>query len=222
MSLFKFSSHMQTQKMDQLEQENRELCKEVTILWAEVEKLTNLVSSLTVTKDPPQLQRGPQPPCRQLCIQQPRQQAPQQSNPQNQARRAHYDPIPMKYAELLPMLLEKNLVQTKAPPSVSEKLPAWFRADLSCVFHQGAPGHDIEHFYALKNAVRDLIRTNVPTTIPAIMHATASTVGSSAVYPLSSGSENTIVWSNSCEICRAASLFAWEEPCPDQTTSSGA
>jgi len=40
---------MQTQKMDQLEQE----VEEVTMLRAEVEKLTSLVSSLMVTKDPP-------------------------------------------------------------------------------------------------------------------------------------------------------------------------
>jgi len=47
MSSFNLSSHMQTlaqtQKMDQLEQEVHELREEVTILRAEVEKLTNLV-----------------------------------------------------------------------------------------------------------------------------------------------------------------------------------
>jgi hypothetical protein len=66
----------------------------------------------------------------------------------------------MKYAELLPILLEKNWVQTNAPPPVSKKLPARFRADLSCDFHQGAPGHDVEHCYALKNAFQDLVEAN--------------------------------------------------------------
>jgi len=67
----------------------------------------------------------------------------------------------MKYSELLPTLLEKDLVQTKAPPSVPERLPVWYRADLSCAFHQGAPGHDVEYCFALKNAVHKLIQANI-------------------------------------------------------------
>ncbi|KEH16044.1 hypothetical protein MTR_0362s0010 [Medicago truncatula] len=87
--------------MDQFEQEVHELREEVTTLWAEVEKLTNL---------------------------------------------------------LLPILLEKNLVQTRAPPRVPDKLPTWYRSDLSCAFHQGAPGHDIEHCYALKAEIQKLVQ----------------------------------------------------------------
>jgi len=56
---------------------------------------------------------------------QPRQQAPQQFNPYNRVQKApKYDLIPMKYAELLPTLLEKNLFQIRPPPRVPEKLPA--------------------------------------------------------------------------------------------------
>jgi len=67
----------------------------------------------------------------------------------------------MKYAKLLPMLLERSWVQTKAPPPIPKKLPARFRADLSCVFHQGALGHDIEGCYAFKNVVEDSIEANL-------------------------------------------------------------
>jgi len=67
----------------------------------------------------------------------------------------------MKYAELLPDLLEKNLVQTRPPPLMPKQLPARFRADLSCVFHQGALGHDFEHCYALKNTIQDLVEANI-------------------------------------------------------------
>ena len=67
----------------------------------------------------------------------------------------------MAYAELLPALLEKNLVQTRAPPRVREKLPAGYRSDLSCAFHQGAPGHNIERCYALKAEVQKLVQENV-------------------------------------------------------------
>ena len=67
----------------------------------------------------------------------------------------------MAYAELLPALLEKNLVQTRAPPRVPEKLPAGYRSDLSCAFHQGAPGHNIERCYALKAEVQKLVQEGV-------------------------------------------------------------
>ena len=63
----------------------------------------------------------------QQCQQQPQQQAP----------RTQIDPIPMKYADLFPRLLERNLIHTKAPLSVPTVLPVGYRADLSCAFHQG-------------------------------------------------------------------------------------
>ncbi|KAK2403174.1 hypothetical protein QL285_052635 [Trifolium repens] len=93
----------------------------------------------------------------------PQQQAPQQPfNQQNRTQRSQsFDPIPMKYADLLPALLAKNLVQTKPPPPVPERLPAWYRIDLTCAFHQGAPGHDVEHCYALKKEVQNLVRANL-------------------------------------------------------------
>jgi len=71
--------------------------------------------------------------------------------------------FPVKYAELLPDLLERNLVQTRPPPPVPKKFPARFRADLSCDFHQGALGHDVEHYYTLKNVVQDLVEDNILT-----------------------------------------------------------
>ncbi|KEH29565.1 hypothetical protein MTR_4g045717 [Medicago truncatula] len=78
--------------------------------------------------------------------------------PRPQAHRTQFDPIPMKYADLLPSLLKKHLVQTRPPPKVPERLPAWYRPDKFCAFHQGAPGHDTEYCYALKAAVQKLIR----------------------------------------------------------------
>jgi len=59
--------------------------------------------------------------------------------PQHQAHKApQYDLIPMKYAELLPTLLRENLVQTIPPPPIPKKLPAHWRPDRFCAFHQGA------------------------------------------------------------------------------------
>ena len=152
----------QTQKMDQLEQEVHELREEVTTLRTEVEKLTNLVSLLIV-------QQKPQPPCvrppkrqhQPLRIQLPRQQAPQHLDARNHAPGTLVDPIPMRYLDLLPKLLKKKLVQTRAPPPVPGRLPAGYRADLTCAFHQGAPGHDIEHCFALKKTVQELIEVGL-------------------------------------------------------------
>jgi len=84
-----------------------------------------------------------------------------QQQPRQRALRTKFDPIPMKYAKLLLDLLERNLVQTRPPPLVPKKLPARFRADLSCAFHQRALGHDVEHCYAFKNAVQDLVEANL-------------------------------------------------------------
>ncbi|KEH16522.1 hypothetical protein MTR_0155s0050 [Medicago truncatula] len=69
---------------------------------------------------------------------------------QQQAPKMQFDPIPMTYAELLPILLQENLIKTRAPPRVPDTLPAWYQSNLSCAFHQGAPGHDIEHCFSLK------------------------------------------------------------------------
>ncbi|XP_039686840.1 uncharacterized protein [Medicago truncatula] len=87
---------------------------------------------------------------------------PQQSRPRAQQQQPHpqrnqFPPIPMTYEALLPSLLVRGLVQTLPPPRVQNPLPPWFRADRNCAFHQGAPGHDIEHCYPLKEAVQKLI-----------------------------------------------------------------
>ena len=163
---------VQAGKIDQLEQEVYELRGEVTTLRAEVEKLTNLVSSLIATNDPPLVQQRPQPLCQPMCIKRPRQQvhqrlipqnqAPHQLIPQNQVRKAsQWESIPMKYADLLPVLLKKNLVQTLAPPRVPNPLPPWYRPDQNCIFYQGAPGHDTEQCYPLKEKVHKLIENNI-------------------------------------------------------------
>jgi hypothetical protein len=86
-----------------------------------------------------------QPGCQPQYPQQPYHQ----QQPRQQASRAQFAPIPVKY-EVLLQLLERNLVQTKAPPPVSTRLPAWYIPDLFCTFHQGAPSHDIEHCNAMK------------------------------------------------------------------------
>ncbi|KAK2423942.1 hypothetical protein QL285_034359 [Trifolium repens] len=64
-------------------------------------------------------------------------------------------------SSISPTLLEKNLVQVRAPPRVPATLPRWYRSDHFCAFHQGAPGYSIEDCWALKYEVQRLTRTNV-------------------------------------------------------------
>jgi hypothetical protein len=173
MSSSKFGSHMQTlvqaHQLDQLKQEVHELRGEVTTLRVEIGKLTSLVSSLMATMEPPFVKQRLQPPYQPMCMQQPRQQAlhqrtppspaPQSVTSQNQAQGvSQFNPIPIKYATLLPILLKKRLVQTRLPPRVPNPLPSWYRVDHTCIFHQGAPGHDTEQCYALRDEVQKLIK----------------------------------------------------------------
>ncbi|MCI59375.1 hypothetical protein A2U01_0080630, partial [Trifolium medium] len=55
------------------------------------------------------------------------QQAYNHSNHRTQ-KYPTFDPIPMKYADLLPALLAKNLVQTRPPPPAPVVLPSWHRS----------------------------------------------------------------------------------------------
>ena len=93
-------------------------------------------------------------------FQQYQQQYEQQSR-QQASGQPQFDPIPMKYATLLHYLLERNLVQTRPPPPIPKKLPARWRPDLFCVFHQGAQGHDVEHCFSLKIEVQKLIEVDL-------------------------------------------------------------
>jgi hypothetical protein len=130
-----------------LNKKSTSIREEVTTLQAELERLSTLVVSLVSSQDQSRFQQGPE----RQHQQQPRQQAP----------RMQFDPIPMTYEELLPILLMKNLVQTRAPPRAPNELPVWYQPDLSCAFHQGAPGHDIEHCFSLKIEVQKLIEANI-------------------------------------------------------------
>ena len=60
--------------------------------------------------------------------------SPQGNQGQNQ-KREPFDSIPMSYAELLPMLIQKKLVQTRPPPAIPSPLPWYYKSDQTCAFH---------------------------------------------------------------------------------------
>src|SRR3954469_10587393 len=70
------------------------------------------------------------------------------------------NPIPIPYAQLLPCLLELQLVELREL-ATHEKLPPNFDTNARCEFHSGAPGHDVENCRALKHQVQDLIESRV-------------------------------------------------------------
>ncbi|KAI5420857.1 hypothetical protein KIW84_044622 [Lathyrus oleraceus] len=76
-------------------------------------------------------------------------------------KKISFDPIPVSYAELYPSLLERKLVTPKEPPAVPANPQWWYKPDRHCVYHSGAPGHNIENCYPLKTKVQVLMRCGI-------------------------------------------------------------
>ncbi|KAI5436069.1 hypothetical protein KIW84_022493 [Lathyrus oleraceus] len=67
----------------------------------------------------------------------------------------------MSYAKLYPSFVLKNLILPINPPQIPEPLPWWFKPELRCAFHQGAPSHDIENYYPLKYEFQKLVKSRM-------------------------------------------------------------
>lgn len=80
-----------------------------------------------------------------------------------QQKKIHFDPIPVTYTDLYPLLISKNLVRPRQPPDVPKKLPWWYKPKASCAHHQGAPGHDLEKCCTLKTEVQKLMQAGILT-----------------------------------------------------------
>lgn len=80
---------------------------------------------------------------------------------QQHHKKIHFDPIPVTYTELYPLLISKNLVRPRQPPAVPKKLPWWYKPKASCAHHQGAPGHDLEKCCTLKTEVQKLVQAGI-------------------------------------------------------------
>jgi hypothetical protein len=97
----------------------------------------------------------------------PQQQAYQPRNNNNNAstnyerKRVTFDPIPMTYAELYPSLIDRKLITPRDPPAVPANPQWWYKPKLHCVYHSGAPGHDVENCYPLKTKVQGLVRSGI-------------------------------------------------------------
>jgi hypothetical protein len=96
----------------------------------------------------------------------PQQQAYQphngnQASISNERKKIIFDPIPMSYAELYPSLLERNSITPRDPPAKPVNPRWWYRPEHHCVYHSGAPGHDVDSCFQLKMKVQDLVRSGI-------------------------------------------------------------
>lgn len=108
----------------------------------------------------------------QQCVNQGQQQKP---------KRINFDPIPVTYTELYPLLISKNLVRPRQPHAMPKKLPWWYKPEASCAYHQGAPGHDLERCCTFKAEVQKLVQAGILTfqgTVVKINQTTSHQVSS--------------------------------------------
>ncbi|KAI5425427.1 hypothetical protein KIW84_031285 [Lathyrus oleraceus] len=47
------------------------------------------------------------------------------------------------------------------PPAIPANPQWWYKPELHCVYHSGAPGYDVENCYPLKTKVQDLVRSGI-------------------------------------------------------------
>lgn len=67
----------------------------------------------------------------------------------------------MSYTELYSSLLKKGLVVPRPLGPPPDPLPPCYNPNAHCLFHEGAPGHDLEGCYTLKHIVRELIEKKI-------------------------------------------------------------
>ena len=61
------------------------------------------------------------------------------------------EPIPMTYTELLPKLIQYQLLARVPITPMEPPYPCWYDANANCDYHYGVKGHSIENCLALKN-----------------------------------------------------------------------
>lgn len=77
-----------------------------------------------------------------------------------------FDPIPMSYSRLLPLLPNSLQVQLKEAKPSPTPLPPDYNINAKCEFHFGASGHSIENCNSFKYKVQDLINSKAIVFIP--------------------------------------------------------
>ncbi|WJZ84118.1 hypothetical protein VitviT2T_003739 [Vitis vinifera] len=86
----------------------------------------------------------------------PRPRAQQTSAPFALRTQRQFSQIGMPLSQALWKLIEAGLLTALTPRPLPQPIPAQFRMDLHCAYHQG-PGHETDQCTALRHAIQDLI-----------------------------------------------------------------
>ncbi|XVF59079.1 hypothetical protein PTKIN_Ptkin07bG0246000 [Pterospermum kingtungense] len=70
-----------------------------------------------------------------------------------------FAPLPMPYSQVYSQLYEKGLIAPIFDKPLQPPYPKWYNPDLTCEYHNGARGHDLNSCLALKNKVQSMIDT---------------------------------------------------------------
>ena len=62
----------------------------------------------------------------------------------------------MSYIELLPRLIQNQLIARVSLTLIEPPYPCWYDANATCDYHYGIKGHSIDNCLALKNQVQAL------------------------------------------------------------------
>ena len=68
-----------------------------------------------------------------------------------------FTPIPMSYADLLPSLLNNQMVVVSPGKVYQPLFPRWYNPNATCANHGDVLGHSVEQFIAFKHKVQSLI-----------------------------------------------------------------
>ncbi|KAK8661750.1 hypothetical protein V6N13_091345 [Hibiscus sabdariffa] len=72
-----------------------------------------------------------------------------------------FTPIPIRYEELFPQLVESRLVAPCYIALIQPPYPPWFNPNVKCDYHVGNPGHHINDCTAFKYVVEQLLKVGM-------------------------------------------------------------
>ncbi|KAK9010716.1 hypothetical protein V6N11_043586 [Hibiscus sabdariffa] len=70
-------------------------------------------------------------------------------------------PIPIRYEELFPQLVESRLVAPRYMAPTQPPYPPWFNLNVKCDYHAGNPGHHINDYTTFKYVVEQLLKVGM-------------------------------------------------------------
>jgi len=79
------------------------------------------------------------------------------NNAQRPPPKDNFSPVPMAYSDLWPSLLENHMVVAIPGRVFQPPYPKWYDPSAKCVYHSGAPGHNIDSCIPFKYKVQHLI-----------------------------------------------------------------